>query len=192
MDFKNWKDAYDPSFDYSPKELAKKWDYLHQWDGECFPTPKRVADEAERFGQEIFRSGIGGDSNQVSQMLVSGWIAFHAGRFDKAVSIGLELGAVGHYLASAALSIYGFYLAKEKDRASIFKYAAGLAKATVDDAYNHLNTQYMYACNLGRWGECVSKFKAVQTGVPLKFRSSILKTLERDPEHVYADRKSVV
>lgn len=186
MDFKNWKDAYDPCYDYSSKELAEKWDCLHQWDGEPFPTPNWVAGEVARFGESIFNPEFNGDLNQISRNLISGWIAFHAGRFDRAADIGLKLGSIGHYLASTAFSIYGFYLAEEKDRVDIFKYASALAQDTVVGAYNHLNTYYMYACNLGRWGECVSKFKAVQAGVPLKFRSAILKTLDQDPDHIYA------
>lgn len=186
MDFKNWKNVYDVSFDYSQEQLAAKWHDLHQWDGEPFPSAERVASEIQTFGRAIANPSLKDDPDLISERLISGWIDFHAGRFARAVSTGIDLGPIGHYLVSAAASIYGFYFAESKERLDIFKFAYALAQETANKDYNHINTHYMYACNLGRWGESVSKFKAMQTGVPLKFRAAIIKTLEQNPNHIYA------
>lgn len=186
MDFTGWRDAYDAEFDYSLEELNMKWPDLHQWDGEPLPTEERIAVELATFGDQIASSDYRGDPVRISKVLLNGWADFHAGRFGAACSKGLNLGPIGHYLATTSASIYAFYFANASERLDLFKSAYKLAQGTVNGGYKHTNTLYMYACNLGRWGEGVSKIKALQSGTPLKFRSAILKTLEGDPGHIYA------
>src|SRR3954462_7695676 len=79
----------DNAYEYAGPALKKNWERLHR--GDCEPFP------AEAAAQEA-------------------WRLFHAGDFEKAVSIGLKSGAgvAGINAANKAANIYANYLEPEE------------------------------------------------------------------------------
>lgn len=185
MEFNDWKPLIIGHASASSEQVIDSWADLHAWDSELMPTEDWVAHQKANANDEIASPVL---SNQdVADKLIEGWVYFHAGNFAKATSIGLKLGPIGHYLASSSMSIYAYYadhsLAKKLE---IFERAYRLAHVASSLMPQHANTLYMYGCNIGRWGEAVSKIKAMQHGVPFKFKGAMLGTMKLESKHVYA------
>lgn len=142
---------------YTVAGLKKAWPRLHIGDAE--PLPKDAA-------------------------LLEAWIAFHAGEFEKAAKLGLELGVAGYSVANKAACIYANYLEdNEKKRIAMFDEVAKRCEQQQAEQPNNPNAYYWHAYSLGRYAQGISVVKALAQGIGQKVRSSLDKTLELEPKH---------
>ena len=91
------------------------------------------------------------------------WIAYHAGRFEDAVELGLAAGGSGINAANKAACIYGTYLEEdEKKKLKIFEDAAARAEQQQKSDPKNANAFYLHAFALGRYAQGISIVKALK------------------------------
>ena len=150
----------DKAYEYTVASIKKSWDRLHKGDCEPFPKDAKVLDA---------------------------WIAYHAGRFEQAVELGLAAGDDGLNAANKAACIYGTYLeADEKKKLKIFEDAAKRAEKQQKDDPKNANAYYLHAFALGRYAQGISIIKALTDGIGTKVKNSLDTTVKLAPKHADA------
>ncbi len=159
---KKWADFpyADKAYEYSAASLKKSWDRLHK--GDCEPLPKE--------GKAL-----------------DAWIAYHAGRFEDAVELGLAAGDAGINAANKAACIYGTYLEEDdKKKLKIFEEAAARAEKLQKTDPKNANAFYLHAFALGRFAQGISIVKALKDGIGTKVKNSLDNALKLAPKHADA------
>ncbi|MES2400228.1 MAG: hypothetical protein V4573_09610 [Pseudomonadota bacterium] len=150
--------AGDYTFDAA--SLKKAWAKLHQ--GDCEPQPKEAA-------------------------VLSAWVLFHNGDFQKAAEAGLKAGGDGVTVANKATSIYANYLeTKEKAKLDFFMEVADRAEAQQKEQPKNANAYYWQAYALGRYGQGISVAKALAQGLGTKVKNALEQAIKLQPKHADA------
>lgn len=159
---KAWKKFPHPDrqFQYTPASLQKSWSRLHQGDAEPFPA---------------------------SDAVIEAWIAFHAGDFETAATLGLAAKADGANVANKAQAIYATYLEPGSDRKlALFEEVAARAEQLQRTQPRNANAFYWQAYALGRYAQGISIAKALALGIGGKVKSGLETTLKLAPKHADA------
>ena len=154
--------AGDYSFDVA--SLKKNWARLHQ--GDCEPLPKDSA-------------------------VLSAWVLFHNGEFQKAFDAGIKAGEAGLSgsitVANKAACIYANYLeTKEKAKLDMFMESAARAEAMQKTDPKNANAFYWQAYALGRYGQGISVAKALSQGLGGKVKQALEHAIKLEPKHADA------
>ena len=150
--------AGDYAFDAA--SLKKSWARLHQ--GDCEPLPKDAA-------------------------VLSAWVLFHNGEFQKAHDAGLKAGDDGLTVANKAACIYANYLeTKEKTKLDMFMEVATRAEAQQKADPKNANAFYWQAYALGRYGQGISVAKALAQGLGSKVKQALEQAIKLQPKHADA------
>ena len=163
---KKWADFpyADKAYEYSTASLKKSWDRLHK--GDCEPMPGNTKADAKA---------------------LDAWIAYHAGRFEDAVELGLAAGDAGINAANKAACIYGTYLEEDdKKKLKIFEDAAARAEKLQKTDPKNANAFYLHAFALGRYAQGISIVKALKDGIGTKVKHSLDNALKLAPKHADA------
>ena len=147
-------------FQYTAATLKKNWARLHR--GDCEPFPK---DDA----------------------VVQAWIAFHAGEFEKAATLGLAAGADGHNVANKATCIYANYLEKsDKKKLELYQEVGERCEALQKTDKKNANAFYLYSYAMGRYSQGISVTKALAQGLGGKVKEALAIALKLQPKHADA------
>ena len=150
----------DKAYEYTAASIKKSWERLHR--GDCEPLPKDAK-------------------------ALDAWIAYHAGRFEEAVELGLAAGDAGINAANKAACIYGTYLEQdEKNKLKIFEEAAARAEKQQKTDPKNANAFYLHAFALGRYAQGISIIKALKDGIGTKVKNSLDTALKLAPKHADA------
>ena len=150
--------AGDYAFDAA--SLKNSWARLHQ--GDCEPLPKDAA-------------------------VLSAWVLFHNGEFQKAHDAGLKAGDEGLTVANKAACIYANYLeTKEKTKLDMFMEVATRAEAQQKADPKNANAFYWQAYALGRYGQGISVAKALAQGLGSKVKQALEQAIKLQPKHADA------
>lgn len=150
----------DRNFQHSAASLKKVWARLHR--GDCEPWPDETT-------------------------VVSAWIAFHAGDFQKAADTGLKAGGAGITVANKATAIYANYLEdNDSNKLALLEEIAGRAEAQQRKEPKNANAFYLHAYALGRYAQGISIVKALTQGIGGKVRASLEAALKLQPKHADA------
>lgn len=150
----------DDAYRYTPASLKAAWDSLHLGDAEPFPA---------------------------NPALLPAWIAFHAGDFELAARIGLDIGVDGYSVAHKASCIYATYLEKsEKRKLATFEEVAERCERQQAEQPDNAAGFYWHAYALGRYARGISVVKALAQGLGAKVRHSLDRTLALAPGHADA------
>ncbi len=150
----------DKAYEYTAASLKKSWERLHR--GDCEPLPGEPK-------------------------ALEAWIAYHAGRFEQAVELGLAAGGSGINAANKAACIYGTYLEEdEKKKLKIFEEAAARAEKLQKAGPNNANAFYLHAFALGRYAQGISIVKALKEGIGTKVKNSLDAATKLAPKHADA------
>lgn len=147
----------DDAYVYTAASLKKNWARLHVGDAEPFPKDAR---------------------------LVEAWIAFHAGDFERATKLGLDVGVDGYSVAHKATCMYATYLEKnEKKKIATFEEVAERCERQQQEQPDNAAGYYWHAYALGRYAQGISVVKALAQGVGAKVKHSLDMTLKLAPKH---------
>lgn len=150
----------DDAYVYTAASLKKNWARLHVGDAEPFPKDAR---------------------------LVEAWIAFHAGDFERATKLGLDVGVDGYSVAHKATCMYATYLEKsEKKKIATFEEVAERCERQQQEQPDNAAGYYWHAYALGRYAQGISVVKALAQGVGAKVKHSLDMTLKLAPKHADA------
>jgi tetratricopeptide (TPR) repeat protein len=148
------------AYEYSAASIKKSWDRLHR--GDCEPLPKDAK-------------------------ALDAWVAFHAGRYEEAVSLGLAAGAEGLNAANKAACIYGNYLEEDdKHKLAIFEDVAARCEKQQKADPKNANAHYLHAYALGRYAQGISVIKALKEGIGTKVKNSLDAAIKLAPRHADA------
>ncbi|MFA9215867.1 MAG: hypothetical protein ACEQSK_02070 [Sphingomonadaceae bacterium] len=151
----------DEAYQYTAASLKKNWARLHVGDAEAFPT---------------------------NPVLVQAWIAFHAGDFEQAAKLGLDVGVDGYSVAHKATCMYATYLEKsEKKKIATFEEVAERCERQQQEQPGNAAGFYWHAYALGRYAQGISVVKALAQGVGAKVRHSLDMTVKLAPKHADAN-----
>lgn len=150
--------AGDYAFDAST--LSQKWAKLHAGDMEPLPTDPQ---------------------------LLSAWVHFHNGDFNRAATLGQTLGLAGTSVFCKATCVYANYLEKhEERRMAMFLQVAEHAHAHVLSNPHDTNAHYWWAQALGRYSQGLSVAKALAQGLDSKVKSQLEGVIRHRPRHADA------
>ena len=150
----------DKAYEYSAASLKKSWDRLHR--GDCEPLPK-------------------------DGKALDAWVAYHAGRFEEALALGLAAGDAGSNAANKAACIYGTYLEEdEQKKLKIFEEAAARSEKLQKSDPKNANASYLHAFALGRYAQGISIVKALKDGIGTKVKNSLDAAIKLAPKHADA------
>ena len=147
-------------YTYDAATLKKKWARLHAGDAEPLPKDDKV---------------------------LTAWMLFHAGDFQKAAEAGLKAGGSGITVANKAQSIYANYLEKsEKTKLALFMEVAERAEAQAGAEPKNANAWYFMAYALGRYSQGISVAKALTQGLGGKVKGALETAIKLAPRHADA------
>ena len=145
----------DPAYRYTPEGLKAAWPALHGGDLEPFPG---------------------------NPALLQAWIAFHAGEFERAARLGLDVGVNGYSVAHKAICIYAQYLEpNEKKRIATFECVAERCERQQREQPDNPSGWYWHGYALGYYSTGISVLKALAQGLGAKVRHSLETTLRLAP-----------
>jgi len=148
------------AYSFDATSVKKNWARLHQ--GDCEPLPKDAA-------------------------VLSAWVLFHNGEFQKAFEAGIKAGGDGVTVANKAACIYANYLeTKEKPKLDMFMEAAARAEAMQKTDPKNANAYYWQAYALGRYGQGISVAKALAQGLGSKVKQALEHAVKLEPRHADA------
>jgi tetratricopeptide (TPR) repeat protein len=148
------------SFRYTPESLRAAWPALHGGDREPFPS---------------------------HPALVQAWIAFHAGEFERAARLGLDVGVSGYAVAHKAICMYTNYLEpSEKKRLATYECVAERCERQQLEQPANPAGYYWHAYALGQYAQGISVVKALAQGLGAKIRHSLDKTIALAPQRADA------
>lgn len=150
----------DDAYVYTDASLRAAWPRLHVGDAEAFPE---------------------------HPVLLRAWIAFHAGDFELAARLGLDLGVAGYSVAHKAACVHATYLEKsEKKRIAAFEEVAERCERHQLEQPGNAAAFYWHAYALGRYALGTSVIKALARGVGAAVKRSLDTTLALAPQHADA------
>lgn len=145
----------DPAYVHTPESLKAAWDALHIGDREPFPAHPG---------------------------LLQAWIAFHAGEFERAARLGLDVGVNGYSVAHKAICIYTQYLeTSEKKRIATFECVAERCERQQREQPDNPAGYYWHGYALGYYSQGISVVKALAQGLGARVRASLEKTVALAP-----------
>jgi tetratricopeptide (TPR) repeat protein len=145
----------DPAYRYTPETLEAAWPLLHSGDREPFPTHPQ---------------------------LVQAWIAFHAGEFERAARLGLDVGVKGYSVAHKAICIYTTYLESSvPKKIATFECVAERCERQQLEQPDNSAGYYWHAYALGQYSQGISVVKALAQGLGFKVRNSLEKAIRLEP-----------
>jgi len=148
------------AYAFDMASVATNWARLHR--GDCEPLPGNAE-------------------------VLTAWVLFHNGEFQKAAETGLKAGGAGITVASKATCIYANYLEnREKTRIDLFLEAAQRAEAQQAADPKNPNAWYWQAYALGRYGQGISVTKALAQGLGNKIKAALGQTIQLAPQHADA------
>jgi tetratricopeptide (TPR) repeat protein len=119
--------------------------------------------------------------------LLQAWVLFHNGRFQEAMTAGIQCGESGITVANKAECIYANYLEKkEKARLDLFMEAAQRAELQAAAQPANANAWYWHAYALGRYSQGISVAKALAQGLGSKVKESLERAIALQPRHADA------
>ena len=137
----------DPAFRHTPESLRAAWPALHGGDQETYPS---------------------------NPALVQAWIAFHAGEFERAARLGLDVGVNGYAVAHKAVCMYANYLeSSEKKKLATFECVAERCLRQQLEQPNNPSGYYWHAYALGQYSRGISVMKALAQGLGVKVKRSL-------------------
>lgn len=146
----------DPAFRHTPESLRAAWPVLHSGDLEAFPS---------------------------HPALVQAWIAFHAGEFERAARLGLDVGVNGYAVAHKAICIYTQYLeANPRKQMATFECVAERCERQQREQPDNPSGYYWHAYALGYYSKGISVVKALAQGLGARVRHSLEVTAKLAPE----------
>jgi tetratricopeptide (TPR) repeat protein len=150
----------DPAFRYTPETLQAAWPQLHGGDREAFPT---------------------------HPALVQAWIAFHAGEFERAARLGLDVGVNGYAVAHKAICMYANYLEpNDKRRLATFECVAERCERQQLEQPGNSAGYYWHAYALGQYSQGISVVKALSRGLGTKIKRSLEIAIKLEPQRADA------
>ncbi|MES2740302.1 MAG: hypothetical protein V4754_05050 [Pseudomonadota bacterium] len=145
---------------YDAATLAQHWGRLHGGDAEPFP------------GQPA---------------LVAAWIAFHAGHFEQAYTLGLACGVDGYAVAHKAACVHAVYLdSGAEHRIAALEAVTARCERQQSEQPGNPAGYYWHAYSLEQYARTISVVKALALGIGLKIRDSLEATLRLAPGHADA------
>jgi len=145
----------DPAYQYTPASLEAAWPLLHSGDQEPFPT---------------------------HPLLVQAWIAFHAGEFERAARLGLDVGVNGYSVAHKAICIYAHYLERSpQKKLATFECVAERCERQQQEQPDNPAGYYWHAYALGQYARGISVMKALAQGLGAKIKHSLDKAIRLEP-----------
>ncbi|OEZ57652.1 hypothetical protein [Duganella sp. HH105] len=150
----------DPAYQYTAASLEAAWPQLHDGDREPFPT---------------------------NPVLVQAWIAFHAGEFERAARLGLDVGVNGYSVAHKAICIYAHYLERSpQKKLATFECVAERCERQQLEQPNNPSGYYWHAYALGQYSQGISVVKALAQGLGAKVRNSLDTAIRLAPQRADA------
>lgn len=150
----------DPAFRHTPDSLRVAWPVLHSGDLEPFPT---------------------------HPALVQAWIAFHAGEFERATRLGLDVGVNGYAVAHKAICIYTQYLeTNPRKKIATFECVAERCERQQREQPDNPSGWYWHGYALGYYSTGISVVKALAQGLGAKVRHSLETTVRLAPDRADA------
>lgn len=150
----------DPAYVHTPASLAQAWPRLHAGDCEAWPHHPR---------------------------LVEAWIAFHAGEFEHAARIGLDVGVNGYAVAHKAICIYAQYLEPSlMKKLATFECVAERCERQQQEQPDNPAGFYWHAYALGQYSQGISVVKALAQGLGAKVRGSLETAIRLAPQRADA------
>ncbi|MYM83268.1 hypothetical protein GTP44_15040 [Duganella sp. FT50W] len=150
----------DPAYRYTPETLQAAWPQLHGGDRETFPT---------------------------HPVLLQAWIAFHAGEFERAARLGLDVGVNGYAVAHKAICMYTNYLEpNDKKRLATFECVAERCERQQLEQPGNLAGYYWHAYALGQYSRGISVVKALAQGLGAKVKRSLDIAIRLEPQRADA------
>ncbi|MDT8989864.1 hypothetical protein RQP54_03215 [Curvibacter sp. APW13] len=141
-------------------KLRRLWSRLHASDAEPLPDTDR---------------------------LTEAWCHFHSGQFEKAVALGLALGAQGHNVANKAACIHASYLEpSEKQRHAVFLDVARRAADDCGKDPHNASAHFWHGYALGRYSEGISVTKALAMGIGSKTKQALETSIALRPDRADA------
>ncbi|MDD2923611.1 hypothetical protein [Rhodoferax sp.] len=151
---------YAGDYDFDAASVKKKWARLHAGDLEPLPS---------------------------NNDLLQAWAHFHNGEFQKAATLGLDLGLMGLNVANKAACVYATYLEKqETQRLALFQEVAERAEEQIERDPHNLNARYWRAYALGRYSQGISVAKALAQGLGTKVKADLEHVIQHQPNHADA------
>lgn len=181
-----WHPYQLPSFQLTNQSLADQWTRLHIGNAELYPSVQTL--EHSLKDHPIIAASLGTHSiEEISGMLIQGWLHFHQGDFQEATQLAIASGLLGLNLASKAMAIYATHLeSDEETKLEFFQEAIRLAEHAIEVMPNHPDAHYNRAYAMGRYSQGISITKALAEGYGKEVRKSLEKTLELAPTHAEA------
>lgn len=186
----NWQAIeIDGNFEYDDETLKEHWDRLHLCDHEPYPSPEYLQSLCEQYPKvKDSIPNFNGDYDNLSGLILEAWRKFHKGDFEGAKNDGLALGYLGYLVANMATCVYASNIeASEKTLKAYFWESAERSLAASKAMPSHLNSTYHYGLNLGRYSETISLIRAAAENIGGKFAKALQQTLDKDPDHVFAN-----
>ena len=115
------------------------------------------------------------------------WIAYHAGRFEEAATLGLAAGGSGLNAANKAACIYANYLEDdEAKKLTIYQEVNARCETMQADDPKNANAFYLQAYALGRYAQGISIVKALKDGVGTKVQKALSTAIKLNAKHADA------
>ena len=150
----------DPAYQYTPATLEAAWPLLHGGDQEPFPS---------------------------NPALVQAWISFHAGEFERAARLGLDVGVNGYSVAHKAICIYAHYLeSSPQKKLATFECVAERCERQQREQPTNSSGYYWHAYALGQYSTGISVVKALAQGLGAKVRNSLESAISLSPQRADA------
>jgi len=168
------------------QSLEENWERLHIGNSEVFPSVPAL-EELVSGNPKIAASLDGVPLDELSGMLIQGWLHFHQGNYQQATQLALASGLPGLNLASKAMAIYATHLEdNETAKLDLFREAIRLAEHAISVTPKYPDAHYNRAYAMGRYSQGISITKALAEGYGKEVRKSLEKTLELAPDHAEA------
>jgi tetratricopeptide (TPR) repeat protein len=119
--------------------------------------------------------------------VLSAWVLFHSGEFQRAAQAGLEAGGDGITVANKATCIYANYLEKkEKTKLDLLLEVAQRAEGQAAADAKNPSAWYWQAYALGRYSQGISVARALAQGLGSKVKEALERTIKLQPKHADA------
>lgn len=173
-------------FLYEGDGLHDSWPELHRGDRVEFPDAGWVEQVLEE-SPDAAPLKFDGDFAALAATIQDAWRAFHAGDFQRAVSLSEKCGHLAHAAANKAAGVYATYLEPDEGKQQACYLAAiERAESAIEILPDDPNSHYFHAFNLGRYSQSISVIKALSQGIGGKIHTSLKNALELEPDHAEA------
>lgn len=173
--WKAWPADY-PSFELSNEELLEQWDRLHLRDSLPKPDSAYVT---------LMAGGPVEDAEAVAERLQEGWRHFHAGNFQQAYEIGMELGDPGYFLAGRAWMTYAVHMVEDKQQ-RLAMLEEGVKRMNAAIFADGRPVQYWERAGMamlyGQYSKEISTTRAASERVPVRVRELLDEALKESDE----------